>query len=285
MIKKIALADIRIDGQTQQRVVIDDTTVLQYSYAMSQKDSSFPPMDVVFDGKDYWLFDGFHRYHSLRKLKRTVVEVAVTTGTRRDAVWNSLQANQKHGLRRQPGDIKAMLLQTVFPDEEWSKETDEALAEWIGCTPKYISKIRRQTMTTEERKIDTETKAKEAKKSVKKPPKIIVTDEIGKTVPKHLESIFNRRPEIRDYIKVVNEVFKTVKEAQQKNDPLYRYCKVDQMKATLADFRRNLRFTLPYAVCPYCGGDVNNQECKLCNSTGFINESTYLAVPPEMKEV
>jgi hypothetical protein len=283
MIKQIAIADIRIDGGTQQRVVIDDTTVMQYSYAMNKKDSNFKPIELMFDGKDYWMFDGYHRFHAARKLKRTLIEANITTGTKREAVWMSLQANQKHGLRRQTGDVKAMLIQTVFPDQEWETKTDKELADWIGCTPTYISKVRKKMEEPKKPETAPKPETEQPEEEVVEPKPTVVTDELGKTVPKHLESIFNRRPEIRDHIRTVSDIFKTIKDAQQKNDMLYCNCKVDQLKADLANFRRNLRFTLPYAVCPYCGGDVNNQECQLCNSTGFINESTYLAVPAEMK--
>jgi hypothetical protein len=279
MIKEIALAAIRIDGGTQQRVVIDDDTVLQYSFAMGN--SIFPPIDVMFDGKAYWLTDGFHRLHALRRLRKTVVEVEVTNGTKREAIWESLHANQKHGLRRAIGDIKAMLLETVFPDSEWSAVTDEELAKHIGTTANYICKIRKQ-MEPPEQKPATEPETETPKEKIPE-PKVAVIDELGKTVPEHLESIFNRRPEIRELIKTVSDVFKTVKNAQLNDDMLYYNCKVDQLKADLSNFRRNLRFTLPYAVCPYCYADLNNQECQLCNSTGFVNESTYLAVPSEMK--
>jgi hypothetical protein len=282
MLKQIALADIRIDGGTQQRVVICDNTVMQYSYAMGNSD--FPPIEATFDGKAYWLTDGFHRLHAMRKLKKTVIEVEVTTGTKREAIWKSLQANQKHGLRRAIGDVKAMLIETVFPDPEWSKVTDDELAKWIGTTANYISKIRKQTEPKEQTPEAFEHGAYDESPEEPEPEKIAVTDEVGKPVPEHLEAVFNRRPEIRELIRTVSDVFKTVKEAQAKNDPLYCNCKVDQLKADLANFRRNLRFTLPYAVCCYCGGDVNNQECQLCNSTGFINEMTYEnGVPAEMK--
>ena len=287
MKKKLAIADIRLDGKTQQRAEIDDVTVQQFANDMRNGDV-FPDISVMFDGTDYFLVDGFHRVHATIKLKRTFILADVETGTRREAIWMSLSVNQKHGLRRKYEDVKKMLMETVFPDEEWSKETDAGIADWVKCSESYVNKRRVEYEKSQEAPVEPEPEAEpkdepETTEEPKPEERQIVIDELGHEVPKHLESVFNRRQEIKDHIKVVSTIFKTIKDAQQKNDLLYVNCKVDQLKADLGNMRRNLRFTLPYAVCCYCQGDVNNQECTLCDQHGFINESTYQAVPAEMK--
>ena len=284
MIKELALADIRIDGGTQQRVSIDEVAVQQFANAM-RKGADFPEIHVAFDGSDYWIIDGFHRLLATRKNGKNVIKAEVSTGTRREAVWLSLNVNQKHGLRRKYEDVKKMLWKTVFIDSEWTTETDTALAEWIGCSVSYIVKQRKEyeaSLQTPEAKPE-EDKEPEPPSEPEPEPVVIVIDELGHEVPKHLEAVFNRRPEIKEQIKTVSTIFKTIKDAQQRDDLLYVYCKGDQLKADLGNFRRNLRFTLPYAVCPMCGGDVNNQECKTCDQHGFVNEAIYQAVPAEMK--
>jgi hypothetical protein len=195
----------------------------------------------------------------------------------------SLAVNQTHGLPRKSEDAKKMLWKTVFPDDEWSLMTDKAMAGQIGCSAGYISKQRKLYLES--------LKTPEAPDTPKEPdapkeptPPEMVIDELGKEVPEHLAPIFNRRIEIKNHIKAVSEILKTVKDAVQKEDPLYANCRYDQMKSHLSNFRTVLRFTLPYAVCPYCGGDVNNQECELCDQNGFVNELTYQSVPAEMKE-
>jgi hypothetical protein len=254
--------------------------------------NEFPPIDVVFDGASYFLVDGFHRYRANIKLNKTIIKAEVSQGSRREAIWMSLTVNQEHGLRMNSQDVHKMLMKTVFPDAEWSTQTDAAIAELIGFSASYVSKKRREyadfiksqadkkpePKPEEEKEPDAPTEEEETK------PEPAVVDELGKPVPKHLEAVFNRRPEIKQHIKDVSAIFKTVKDAALKNDPLYCNCKVEQLKSHLSNFRSVLRFTLPYAVCIYCGGDVNNQECKACEQHGFINEATYLAAPKEMKE-
>lgn len=94
---------IRIDGDTQPRTEVSMFTVQEYADEM-QSGESFPPVDVVYDGVNYWLWDGFHRYHAARKIGREEVEANVKTGTVEDARWLALGANKSHGLRRKNED-------------------------------------------------------------------------------------------------------------------------------------------------------------------------------------
>ena len=63
--RKIDINDIRIDGGTQCREVIDQATVYSYRDSMKEGDE-FPRLFTVFDGATYWLVDGFHRYQAMR---------------------------------------------------------------------------------------------------------------------------------------------------------------------------------------------------------------------------
>lgn len=60
-VQRIFLRSIRIDGGTQSRAELNNTTVDEYTEAMLEGDT-FPPIVVFFDGSSYWLADGFHRY-------------------------------------------------------------------------------------------------------------------------------------------------------------------------------------------------------------------------------
>ena len=99
MIKQIAIPDIRTDGGTQQRP-IDENVVKRYK-ALYQDGVKFPPVDIIYDGKDYWLWDGFHRFHAQRQLGKKIIETSIEDGSRRDAVWFSFHANHDSGFPRQ----------------------------------------------------------------------------------------------------------------------------------------------------------------------------------------
>jgi hypothetical protein len=279
MIKNVPLADIRIDGGTQQRP-IDDPTVLKYAALMAEG-VVFPEVTIAFDGKDNWLIDGFHRYHATRKLNKTAISAQVGEGTKREAIWMSFAANKDHGLPRQAGTLKDMLFKTVFPDKEWSAETDKGLADWVGASPGYICKCRKEFVLSKE-----PAKPKETTTPAVAQPKSpdVVMDSVRQEVPAHLVPIFERNGEIRMQIKTLNDILKACREANMKNDPLYANCKVDQLKSAISNARSVLRFSMAYAVCAYCGGDVNNQECGSCEGRGFLNDQQWRTVPDDMKE-
>lgn len=308
MIKKLALSEIRIDGGTQQRPV-DDDVVARYGALMQDgRKSEFEPVDVVFDGKDYWLWNGFHRYHAIRKLNEKEIEASVEDGTNRDAVYYSCSANSKHGFPRQPGTVRAMLLETVFPDQEWSQQTDGEIAEWIGgCTRRHVSMCRKEYETPQKETNSGQAKTQKGSTShighnespkdsepknegeaETKEPKLTpiagsVVDSVGKEVPEHLREVFSRIPEIKAHNKLMSDMFKEIRAAVENEDVLYVHCKIDQLKTAVANVRSNLRFTIPYAVCVYCNGDVNNQGCRACNGCGHLNESGYIAASAELK--
>jgi len=93
MKKDLAIADIRIDGGTQQRP-IDDDVVAKYKSLMQDGKWDETPVDVVFDGHSYWLWDGFHRLFAHRKLGKKYIPASVEEGTKRDARWFSFSANK-----------------------------------------------------------------------------------------------------------------------------------------------------------------------------------------------
>ena len=59
------VAAIRLSARVQQRVEMNMAMVGEYAESM-QRDDVFPPIDVFYDGEDYWLADGFHRVEAIR---------------------------------------------------------------------------------------------------------------------------------------------------------------------------------------------------------------------------
>ena len=134
----LELAKIRLDGDTQPRVAIDEQTVKQYAADM-ERGNVFPPIRVIFDGVAYWLVDGFHRYHAHRNLGRTEIAVEVSTGVLADAQWQSLTANHTHGLRRTNDDKRKAVRKALKMHPELS---DHLLADHVGVSHHTIAKYR-----------------------------------------------------------------------------------------------------------------------------------------------
>ncbi|OYV88597.1 MAG: hypothetical protein B7Z73_08240 [Planctomycetia bacterium 21-64-5] len=126
----LEVAKIRTDGGTQVREQIDGLLVEEYAERMHSEDV-FPPIVVFFDGQDYWLADGFHRFQAHSQLRHPTVECRLLQGTRRDAVLFALKANNAHGLRRTSAD-KRHAVKLVLADEEWSKRSDRWIADVCG---------------------------------------------------------------------------------------------------------------------------------------------------------
>lgn len=97
--KKVNLNDIRIDGGTQSRLVIDQALVYQYIECMKDGDE-FPLIETVFDGSTHWLVDGFHRYHAFKLMGLKQTEVKYKPGTQAEAQVISFGVNGKHGKPR-----------------------------------------------------------------------------------------------------------------------------------------------------------------------------------------
>lgn len=90
---------IRMDGGTQNRGEINFVVVAEYAEDMTDG-ASFPPVDAVYDGQNYWLVDGFHRVHAATQAGFETILACVSSGTLQDAQWQSYGVNQRHGLRR-----------------------------------------------------------------------------------------------------------------------------------------------------------------------------------------
>lgn len=137
--KQINVEFIQVDYELQQRP-IDDDTVRQYAAAMIEGDI-FPAIELVCDGKDYWLFDGFHRVHAARQAGRKEIIANVHEGTRRDALYLSFGVNSKHGLPRPRGSLKRILIK-ILTDSEWSRKPLREIARHVNCDPKYVRMTR-----------------------------------------------------------------------------------------------------------------------------------------------
>jgi len=136
----LQLKQIRIDGGTQNRVEINNDVVSEYAEEL-KNGASFPQLIVFFDGVDYWLVDGFHRYHAHKLACIDSADCAVHDGSLREAQLFSVGVNDTHGLRRSNGD-KKKAIELLLNDSEWSLWSDTAIAKKCSVDHKTVSKYR-----------------------------------------------------------------------------------------------------------------------------------------------
>ena len=60
------------DGGAQMRAEMNVDLINEYAEAMLNG-AVFPPIDLFYDGADYWLGEGYHRVEAARKIERETI--------------------------------------------------------------------------------------------------------------------------------------------------------------------------------------------------------------------
>lgn len=156
--KLVKIADIAIDGGTQQREKINEDIVVEYAESL-KCGAKFPAVTLFFDGVQYYLADGFHRYWAHKAVDGMLDILAdVHDGLKRDAVLFSASANGTHGIRLSNSDKRRSVL-VLLNDKEWREWSDNKIAKHCHVTHPFVGKIRKEldtdgvvTVTTSARK-------------------------------------------------------------------------------------------------------------------------------------
>jgi hypothetical protein len=134
---------IRQDGGTQPRGEILIAIIDDYAEQMLAG-AEFPPVVVFFDGRDYWLADGFHRARAWHKAFPTKPLVCdVHQGTQAEAKWYSYGANQTHGLRRTNED-KQRAVKAALQHPQGASKSDRQIAEHVGVHHDTVGRHRKE---------------------------------------------------------------------------------------------------------------------------------------------
>ena len=140
----LPIEEITIDAGTQARAVIDEAIVDEYADQLTEG-ATFPPVTVFQDGSTTYLADGFHRLEAHRRAGRAEIEAEVQAGTREDALWFALGANGTHGHRLTAADKKHAIELAL---EVWPDRSQRRIAAQIGCSQRYVGKVRGQVRTS-----------------------------------------------------------------------------------------------------------------------------------------
>jgi hypothetical protein len=140
---RLALDHITLDSRLQSRQL--RTGVVKGYLAVLRRGEELPPVVVVHDGNDiYYLIDGYHRVAATRQLLGIEdISVEIIAGTYADALWLSWRANRNHGLRRTQKET-CRAIQAAITHPRWSRESDRAIAQHIGCDHKTVGAMRRK---------------------------------------------------------------------------------------------------------------------------------------------
>ena len=138
----LPLERIKLEQHAQPRVELDDAYTEEITNDL-QAGNEFPPVVVFYNGEDYWLADGFHRYFAHQKAGRSDIKAEVREGGMREAILHSVGANATHGKRRSNAD-KRKAVETLLQDEDWSKWSDRFIADACRVSQPFVSRIRQE---------------------------------------------------------------------------------------------------------------------------------------------
>lgn len=173
-LKTVPLDAINISGGTQSRLKIDEDYVEEILGKMKE-DTEYLPVTVFFDGKEYWLADGFHRFHATRKNGKASIKCNVTNGLLRDAILYSKSANNRHGL---PPTLQDKLhnVKEMIEDFEWGGWSNREIGRICDVSHVTVAKMRVGKVPE---KVKFVNKDGEVKTRVTKPEKPVKTIEVA----------------------------------------------------------------------------------------------------------
>jgi ParB-like chromosome segregation protein Spo0J len=147
--KKLELTEIRRDEEAQKAQMrekgVNPARVTEYAEAMESYAGwgEFPPIDVFFDGTDYWPGDGWQRLAAAEKAGlKGGIPANVKKGGLRQAILFAAGANAEHGEPRTNAD-KRLAVSTLLKDDEWFNWSDTVIAQRVRVSQPFVSKLRR----------------------------------------------------------------------------------------------------------------------------------------------
>ncbi|HEY2736730.1 MAG TPA: hypothetical protein VGI70_22170 [Polyangiales bacterium] len=138
----LEIATIERDAELQARVGLNANVVKDYAEQMAAG-AAFPPVVVFARPGAHALVDGFHRVAARESLGHTTVLAETREGTREEAIWYGLTANQKHGLRRTNEDKQCCVVKALIHPRAQAL-SDRQLANHCGVHHYTVSRIRQQ---------------------------------------------------------------------------------------------------------------------------------------------
>jgi hypothetical protein len=140
-VPEFPLDKVRIDGDTQSRVKMNDESVTEYAERMTEGEV-FPEI-VLYKDEDgnHWLAEGFHRVAGAKVAGLGTLSAEIREGTVRDARIHSCGANVTHGLKRSRAD-KRNAVMICLNDDELKKQSNIRIADICKCSSKFVGDLR-----------------------------------------------------------------------------------------------------------------------------------------------
>lgn len=141
----LKLDQFKTKDTLQPRIQMDFTVELEYADEM-RAGRVFPPVEVVYDGENYWLWDGWHRIEAARMTELEEFAANVTEGSFTDAEWLATGANTKHGFRRTKADKRrAVGLALELNKKQGRNLSASNIARHCGVSHNFVAQLKKSS--------------------------------------------------------------------------------------------------------------------------------------------
>jgi ParB-like chromosome segregation protein Spo0J len=261
-IKEVPVAQITMDKALQPRAALTGDAVSEYAEVMSEG-GEMPPCTVVYDGRTYWLCDGFHRVTAAQRLKWKNIRCEVIEGDREYAMWMAAAANLKHGVRRTNGDkVRAVMMALLCRPGE----SDRSIGKHCAVSAEMVRQRRLQAEAVAELDAVAEDAVAEA-----------VEDGVVSDDDPVVARMVAAESAIKATMDAVDEALQSVEALLQTEHAAF--VSQQRVKTDLKNAKTALRQSLPHEVCPLCGG----AGCETCRNTGWVTKQQWDLIPPSQK--
>ena len=308
--QELLVETIRIDGGTQSREAIEKQYVAELAEVI-KAGTRLPPIEVYGDGTDVWCADGYHRVQAHLAAGKPTIRCNVHKGTREDAIWASCAANQEHGLRRTNADKRRAVEMALKMRPELSTR---ALADHVGVDETMVRNLKVRCGFTAPAAVvgkdgktyrvpppptgrsasppppdgeppendgeEADTPPVVAKPEGKRRSGGELVDAVDKPIPVHLRGLFDRATEVQALLTQLSNVKMVLKRAEASEDVLFGDVNFNSVFAALETAYDGIKATTPYAVCPWCQGQLSDQ-CRGCGHRGVLGKYRYENTVPE----
>jgi hypothetical protein len=148
-VREVVLKEIRADVAAQPRAAMLTDKVAEYAERMKEGDEFAAPI-LFYDGKVYWLADGFHRVAAAMSVGIEKLTCLIKDGGLREAILHSCGANATHGIQRTNEDkrravMKMLTDKLVKLDDSGAAWSDREIARRCKVTHPFVAKLKADT--------------------------------------------------------------------------------------------------------------------------------------------
>lgn len=278
--KKLLIDVLDLEADTQSRVALCKETIALYAQAV-RDGVELPPIDVFFDGAEYFIGDGWHRAYAWLDAEIANVPVTMHSGGQRDALLFAAGANKTHGLNRTNAD-KRRAVEIMLRDAEWSEWSDRKIADHCGVGHPLVADVRRQledSSSCEDSDDEDDIEESDGEPCDVEPTKPVTRvgkDGKRRALPAKPEP--PKGPSIpklaQAYQRATNDILRIIRDmkeiAENEKTGAHLASKITRITTSLTEAKAAIRQAEPMALCGKCEGE----GCQHCARTGFWTRMT-----------